>query len=146
MRAELGDDSKDADSEMDLALLNVLTTCEGEKSAIFIRDCAALGYNAENVAGFPATLGDSKLFDMVMSLFFFQNHGKSWVDKIFGAIEGRHRLSYIFSADTMMLPLESLQTRPDVQRVDSYIDCSVVDPSSMTDWSSFLSAHYRVCA
>ena len=69
---ELGEDSKDADLEMDLALINILTTCEGESFLILIRDCAALGYNAENVAGFPATIADFKLFDGVLSLFYFQ--------------------------------------------------------------------------
>lgn len=89
-------------------MIHILARCEGEKVLVTIRDCAAIGFNAECVGAAPADLADHKLFDMVVPLYFFQNHGKSNVDKRLGNIEDKWEKSNIFGPDSMLLPLETV--------------------------------------
>ena len=87
------------DSEKDLELMYLLANNPGSKVHISVRDNAALGKNAANIGGFSAELCDRGLFLVNVVLFFFPEHGKSDVDKLFGAIEQLLANWSIFSQD-----------------------------------------------
>mmetsp|Transcript_43932 Transcript_43932/g.102727 ORF Transcript_43932/g.102727 Transcript_43932/m.102727 type:complete len:86 (+) Transcript_43932:1088-1345(+) len=68
-------------------MLYIAQNNEGSKVHISVRDNAAIGKNAEYVGAFGAELCDRKWFDANICLFWYEEHGKCDVDKLFGAIE-----------------------------------------------------------
>ena len=91
------------DSERDLELLSIVNSNRGSKVHVTVRDNAAIGKNGEYLSGFAAELCDRKLFDVNINLYFFEQHGKCDVDKLFGVIEWLLNHSNLFSADQARL-------------------------------------------
>ena len=88
-----------------------------------------------NCAAFVAYLADHKFFDVVAFLFWFENHGKCRVDATLGAADRKWKSANIFSADTMMEPLQQLDSGTTMEGAESHkIEASILNPAAMDDW------------
>ena len=84
---------------IDLVFAMILTQLRGERVIVLLFDCSSAGYCAKVAAGLPKLLTECGICSLCACVYFWNLHGKSWCDAMFGKYRKKLLSLNIFSVD-----------------------------------------------
>ena len=112
---------KDSDAVFEEILLNLIYNLNGEQGLVMCFDCAPNNYCSLLTAAMLLLFVELGLVEFAVALFFWQYHGKSMSDRIFGVLRGLMADKAIFSVMDIALIVEMIKNKTNCKHSKAFI-------------------------